>query len=187
MVMAVSFSGEQAFEVHVPNHRLSHTYELLTGLGAAHGLVHFGMYAIQSMRIEKGYGHWKEDLITEFNPMEAGLARFVDLNKEFPGKAGLEQQLHEGNRKERVLLIVHSNEAPAHHGETVFCRDHPVGTITSAAWGYRTGKNIAMAYIDPLQTRVGTELEINLLGKDTKAVVSPPCVYDPNNTIPRGR
>ncbi len=187
VVMAVSFSGEQAFEIHVPNHRLSHTYELLTGLGAAHGLVHFGMYAIQSMRLEKGYGHWKEDLITEFNPMEAGLGRFVDLNKEFPGKAGLQQQVHKGNRKERVLLIVHGNEAPAHHGETVLCQGHPVGTITSAAWGYRTGKNIAMAYIDPLQARTGTELEISLLGKHTKAVVGPPCVYDPNNTIPRGR
>ncbi len=186
VVMAVSSSGEQAFEIHVPNHRLCHVYELLTDLGTAHGLVHFGLYATRSMRLEKGYGHWKEDLVTEFNPVEAGLGRFVDFSKEFPGKAGLQQQVRAGNRRERVLLVIHSRDAPAQAGETVFFQGRPAGTITSGAWGYRTGKNIAMSYVDPLQARTGTELEVMLPGGNAKAVVSAACLYDPANTIPQG-
>lgn len=138
------------------------------------------------MRLEKGYGHWKEDLVTEFNPVEAGLGRFVDFSKEFPGKAGLQQQVRAGNRRERVLLVIHSRDAPAQAGETVFFQGRPAGTITSGAWGYRTGKNIAMAYVDPLQARTGTELEVMLPGGNAKAVVSAACLYDPANTIPQG-
>ena len=67
-----------------------------------------GDIAIESMRLEKGYGHWKADLITEFNPIEAGLQRFVDLNKDFLGKAGLQAQLTNGQRKTRVLLDIDS-------------------------------------------------------------------------------
>ncbi|MEM6985351.1 MAG: FAD-dependent oxidoreductase [Pseudomonadota bacterium] len=149
LAIAISYSGEQAVELHIPNNQLHAAYEILSNAGQALSLTHFGMFAIDSMRIEKGYGHWKSDFITEFNPIEAGLQRFVDLEKDFPGKPGLEAQIAAGKRKERVLLQVHSETAPAHPGEGVFDKGVPIGSITSAAWGYRTGKNLAMAYVDP--------------------------------------
>lgn len=186
LVMAVSFSGEQAFEVHIPNTQLHAAYQALTKAGEAFGLTHFGNYAIESMRLEKGYGHWKADFITEFNPMEAGLSRFVDMDKDFPGKAGLERQMALGNRRHRALIEIDSTTTPAHAGETVFDGERPVGTITSAAWGFRTGKNLAMAYLDPDQATPGTKLSVSLIGKTTAAVVTEPCLYDPHNAIPRG-
>ncbi|WP_424968482.1 GcvT family protein [Dinoroseobacter sp. S375] len=187
MVMAVSFSGEQAFEVHIPNIQLHAAYLALTRAGEAHELAHFGMYAIESMRMEKGYGHWKGDFITEFNPIEAGLERFVDLSKSFPGKAGLERQIALGNRRNRVLLALDSTTTPAHAGETIFDGDRPVGTITSAAWGYRVRQNLVMAYVDPAQATIGTELSVLLIGQKTPATVVAPCLYDPEHAIPRGR
>ena len=186
LAMAVSFSGEQAVELHIANTGLHAAYEVLTRAGEAHGLVHFGMYAIESMRLEKGYGHWKADFITEFNPIEAGLDRWVDPGKDFPGKAGLQRQLAAGNRRQRVILLVDSDEAPAQPGEGVFLRGQPVGSITSAGWGYRIGQNIAMAYVDPAQARPGSELEVLLLGQRVAARVAEPCLYDPHNRIPRG-
>lgn len=187
MVMAVSFSGEQAFEVHIPNTQLHAAYLALTRAGEVHGLTHFGMYAIESMRMEKGYGHWKGDFITEFNPIEAGVERFVDMSKSFPGKEGLKRQIALGNRRNRVLLEIDNTTAPAHAGETVFDGDTAVGTITSASWGHRVNKNLAMAYIDPEKANVGTDLSVFLIGHRIPATVVDACLYDPDHAIPRGK
>ncbi|NGQ93141.1 FAD-dependent oxidoreductase [Rhodobacter sp. HX-7-19] len=187
LAIAISFSGEQAFELHIPNTQLYAAYEILTQAGNVCGLSHFGMYAIESMRMEKGYGHWKGDFITEFNPFEAGLDRFVDMNKAFPGKEGLQAQIAAGNRKKRVILELHSPAAPAQPGEGVFAGDRPVGSVTSAAWGHRTQKNLAMAYVAPDQAEEGTQLSLFLLGKRVVATVLPSCLFDPENNIQRGQ
>ena len=186
LAIAISYSGEQAFELHIPNSQLLAAYDILTRAGEAFGLTHFGMYAIESMRLEKGYGHWKGDFITEFNPVEAKLSRFVDLNKDFPGKPGLQAQMAAGNRKERVVLELHSTEAPAQPGEGVFVNGKPIGSITSAAWGYRVNKNLAMAYIEPEHAGTGSVVEILLFGKTVQATVQQLCLFDPQNHLPRG-
>ena len=186
LAIAISYCGEQAFELHIPNAQLIAAYELLTTAGKEFGLNHFGMYAIDSMRMEKGYGHWKSDFITEFNPVEAGLDRFIDLDKSFFGKKGLQTQISAGKRKQRVILELESKHATAQPGEGVFHNGKPVGSITSAAWGYRTQKNLAMAYIDPdyaVQDRI---LEVLLIGQPVRAFVCRLCLFDPQNKIPRG-
>ena len=186
MAMAVSFSGEQAFEIHVRNENLLAVYELLTAAGRDIGLVHFGMHAIESMRLEKGYGHWKADFITEFNPIEAGLKRFVDMNKDFPGKSGLQKQIANGDRRHRVLIEIDNAEAPAQPGDAVFAGGRVIGSITSAAWGYRVCKNLAMAYVEPAFANVGTEISLLILGDNTNARVCENCLFDPQYEIPRG-
>jgi len=60
------------------------------------GTAQVGSYAVESLRIEKGYGHWKADLLTEFDPYEARLGRFIDLGKDFPGKSGLASKIGKG-------------------------------------------------------------------------------------------
>jgi len=73
--MSVSFSGELAYELHVPNASLMLVHELIMAAGEAHGIGYFGMRAVESMRLEKGYMHWKADLITEFNPAHKNAIR----------------------------------------------------------------------------------------------------------------
>jgi len=126
-----------------------------------------------------GYGHWKADLISEFNPHEAGLGRFVDPDKDFIGKAGLNAQMAKGLRRRRVLLAIDSDEAPAQPGDSVFCNGNPVGTVTSAAWGYRTQSNIAMAYLDSVYAVAGTRLDVSLLGQTVSAQVQGDRLCDP--------
>ncbi|WP_371227352.1 glycine cleavage T C-terminal barrel domain-containing protein [Roseovarius sp. 2305UL8-3] len=109
------------------------------------------------------------------------------MGKNFPGKDGLIRQIALGDRRNRVLIEIDNTTTPAHAGETVFDDDRPVGTITSAAWGYRVGKNLAMAYLDPAFASVGTELSVLLIGKSTRATVVEPCLYDPDHAIPRTR
>lgn len=179
VAMAVSYSGEQAIELHVANSGLQAAYECLLAAGEPLGLTHFGMYAIESMRLEMGHGHWKADLISEFNPYEAGLERFVDRSKDFVGKAGLQAQLAAGSRRRRVLIAIECPDAPAQPGDSVFDDGRPVGTVTSAGWGYRTRCNIAMAYVEPEQAVTGTRLEVSLLGETVPAEVLGDRLYDP--------
>jgi len=79
-VMAVSFSGERAYEIHVPSASLYAAYTALRDAGASHGFKLFGALAVESMRLEKGYLHWKTDILTEFDPFETGLQRFVKVD-----------------------------------------------------------------------------------------------------------
>ncbi len=186
VAMAVSYSGEQAVELHVPNAQLHAVFQVLIEAGREFGLGLFGNHAIESMRLEKGYCHWKAELITEFNPIEAGLDRFVDLGKSFRGKDGLQRQIKAGNRRELAMLRIEGDRAPAHEGETVFFAGRPVGVVTSGAWGYRVDQNLAFAYLEPSAAGIGTELEVLLIGEPTPATVVQRCSYDPENHLPRG-
>lgn len=102
----------------------------------------FGLNATESMRLEKGYRHWKADLITEYNPFETGLDRFVRLDKEFIGREALLAMRDRGARRNFVSMEIASDEAPAHPGDSIVKDGAVVGTVTSAAWGYRVGKNL---------------------------------------------
>ena len=172
VVMSVSFCGELGYELHIPNQHLIGAYQRLRQQGKPFGLIGFGTYALESMRLEKGYGHWKTDFIDEYNPIEAGLERFVDLGKSFPGKEGLQQQLDAGIRRKRVLLEVECESSPCQPGESVYRGDEVVGTITSAAWGFRVRKNLAMAYLKPECVSAENHLEVALLGHRYKVFVT---------------
>ncbi len=186
IAMSVSFSGELAFELHVPNEQLAMAYGALRSAGEPFGLAGFGLYAVESMRLEKGYRHWKADLITEFNPFEAGLERFVDMSKDFIGKAALEQARAAGPRRCFVALTINHDEAPAHPGDSIVYPDGRLaGTVTSAAWGHRVGCNLAMGYVDPAVSAIGTPLAVEIAGARHTATVSEMCPYDPHNVLVR--
>ncbi|MEM9360844.1 MAG: glycine cleavage T C-terminal barrel domain-containing protein, partial [Pseudomonadota bacterium] len=76
--------------------------------------------------------------------------------------------------------------APAQPGEGVFTNGASIGSITSAAWGYRVGKNIAMAYLDPKYSDPSTEVDVLLIGEIIRATVCPLCLFDTENALPRG-
>ena len=182
VVMAVSFSGELAYEIHVPNNQLYAAYLALRTAGAPHDLHLFGARAVESMRLEKGYRHWKADLITEFNPFESDLSRFVKMDKEFIGKAALEKMQANGPRQKFVTLTIDCTHAPAHPGASVVKDGKVVGTIASADWGHRVGKNIAMAFVDP---DVSDGISVEVIGVPVPAQIVEPCLYDPETSLPR--
>jgi dimethylglycine dehydrogenase len=182
VVMSVSFSGELAYEIHVPNAQLYAAYLALRKAGEAHGLRLFGSYAVESMRLEKGYRHWKADIVTEFNPFESGLARFVKLDKpDFIGKPALEKMVAAGPRRAFVSMELAANHATAHGGDAILSDGRVVGSVTSVAWGHRVGRNIAMGFVEPAFAAEGTRLTVEVIGEPIFAVVVPECLYDPGN------
>ena len=185
-VLGVSFSGELAYEIHVPNASLYAAYLALRKAGDAHGLALFGARAVESMRMEKGFLHWKADLITEFDPFETGLSRFVKLDKgDFIGKDALVRRQGDGPRRKLVTLRIDTNEAPAHPGASLMQQDKVVGTITSGAYGHRVDMNLAYAFVMPDQAEIGHKMQADLCGNHVIAEVIASSPYDPGFSLMR--
>jgi dimethylglycine dehydrogenase len=182
-IMSVSFSGELAYEIHVPNNQLYAAYLALRKAGEAYGMQLFGARAIDAMRLEKGFLHWKADLLTEFDPYETGLDRFVRMAKpEFIGKAALEARRAAGPRRKLVTLQVHAQDRPATPGASVMIDGQVRGTVTSGDWGHRVGMNLAYAFVDPALAAPGTALTLDLIGELIPASVIPAGPYDPGHS-----
>lgn len=180
-VMGVSFSGELAYEIHVPNASLYAAYLALREAGKAHGLKLFGARAVESMRMEKGFHHWKADLITEYDPFETGLDRFVRMDKgDFVGKAALLERQKSGPTRKLVSLSVNCTHAPAHPGASLMDGDTVVGTVSSGDWGHRVGMNLAYAFVEPEFADIGSTMELDLCGERILSTVIPPSPYDPD-------
>ncbi len=186
VVMAVSFSGELAYEIHVPNAQLYAAWLALWEAGASQGMQLFGSRAIESMRLEKGYLHWKAEILTEYDPYETGLQRFVTADKgDFVGKSALAARQAVGPRRKLVTLAVDCDHSPAHPGASVMVDGRVVGTVSSGDWGHRVGKNLAYAFVSPELAHPGATASIDILGDLIRATVIPSGPYDPEFLRPR--
>ena len=184
--MSVSFSGELAFEIHIPNAQLYSAYLALREAGKAHDMKLFGSRAVEAMRLEKGYLHWKADILTEFDPLETGLDRFVKMDKaDFVGKTALQARIAAGPKRKLVTLDVDCKDRPAHGGASVMQNGSVVGTVTSGGWGHRVNKNLAYAFITPDTDSNADDLTIDMLGDLIRCKIIPTGPYDPDNAIPR--
>ncbi|MFI8620882.1 FAD-dependent oxidoreductase [Marinomonas sp. NPDC078689] len=186
LAMRVSFNGELGWELHVPNEQLFLVHSLLNEAGKGFGLVPFGMLATESMRLEKSYRHWKADLITEFDPFESSLDRFINMDKEsFPGKEALLAKAGQPARKKFVTMTVDCEIAPAHPGDSICFEGKVIGTVTSAGYGHRVNKNIVMGFIDPAYATEGCEFDVEIIGKPYPATVVSDSLFDPENVCVR--
>ena len=179
-LVRVSFTGELGWEVHAENAAIPAIYDAILAAGAKP----FGMYALNSLRIEKGYRAWKGDLSTDYSMLEGGLERFVKFDKpqEFTGKAALLAEKQRGRAKAFVTLIVDAGEADAPYMSTIWHAGEIVGETTSGAWGYRVKASVALAMVRADLATPGTELEVEIYGQRCKAVVQADApLWDPEN------
>ncbi len=186
VVMSISYSGELAYEIHVHNSQLHAAWLALREAGEPHDMKPFGARAVESMRLEKGYLHWKADILTEFDPFETGLGRFVNMEKEFLGKPALLRRKVDGPRKSLVSLALDTHDAPAQSGASVMMGDQVVGSVTSGGWSYRTGLNLAFAFVRPELAAEGTAVAVDVIGEPVPATVIGKCPYDPRAVRQRG-
>jgi dimethylglycine dehydrogenase len=176
----VSFAGELGWEIHAANADIPALYDAVLGAGAKP----FGMYALNSMRLEKGYRAWKGDLSTDYSMLEGGLERFVKLGKpqDFPGKAALLNEKQQGVRKRFVTLLVDAGDADAPYMSCLWHGDAVVGETTSGGWGHRINASIALGMVRADLAVPGTEIEVEIYGTRRKAVVQEDQpLWDPAN------
>ena len=172
-LVRVSFAGELGWEIHSKVEDTATVFDTVMAAGAAHGLKPFGMWALNSLRIEKGYRAWKGDLSTDYTLLQGRLDRFVKLDKpqDFPGKAALLAEKQQGVTKRFCTLIVDAGDCDAPYMSAIWHDGQIVGETTSGAWGYRVGASIALGMIRPDLAQPGTEVEVEIYGERCRAVV----------------
>ncbi|MEP2640838.1 FAD-dependent oxidoreductase [Roseobacter sp.] len=179
-LLRVSFAGELGWEIHAANADIAAIYDAILAAGATP----FGMYALNALRIEKGYRAWKGDLSTDYTLLEGGLERFIRFDKPqgFPGKAALLAQKQRGVAKQFVTLVVDAGDQDAPYMSPIFMGDTVVGETTSGDWGYRVNASIALGMLRADLTKPGTVVEVEIYGKRCKATVqADQPLWDPQN------
>jgi heterotetrameric sarcosine oxidase gamma subunit len=186
----ITYVGELGWELYVPTEFAVGVYDLLREAGEPFGLVQAGYYAIDSMRLEKGYRAFGRELTPDYNPVEAGLLFACKLASGVPfvGREAVEKARATGPRRRLVSVVLDSPVACMWGGELVLRDGAPVGQVTSAAWGEALGRPVGLAYLrNPCQEVVTAEFlhtgsyQVDIGGQihSAKVHLRPP--FDPGN------
>jgi glycine cleavage system aminomethyltransferase T/glycine/D-amino acid oxidase-like deaminating enzyme len=145
----ITYVGELGWELYVPTEFAVGVYEDLMRVGADFGVVDGGYYAIESMRLEKGYRAFGRELTPDYNPVEAGLLFACKLKSEIPflGREAVEKACSDGPRRRLVSFVVQSAEPMMWGGELMLRDGVAAGQVMSAAWGESVGACVGLAYL----------------------------------------
>ncbi|MGB1418677.1 MAG: glycine cleavage T C-terminal barrel domain-containing protein, partial [Candidatus Puniceispirillaceae bacterium] len=188
--LRMSYVGELGWELHGPAENMLAVYDALWAAGEAHGIANYGSFAMNAMRMEKGFKGAGE-LTNEVTLPEADVMRFVNLETgDFIGRDETiaSQQAAEAGTMPWIcayLAIDADGKADGHGGEAVMHDGRVVGSTSSVAYGHSVGKVLAFAYIKPEAAAPGTALEVVVMNEARKAVVLGEAAWDPQNLLPR--
>ena len=182
LLARVSYAGELGWEIHAKNEDMSLIYEKVLSEGATP----FGMFALDSLRVEKGYRAWKGDLSTDYSLLESGLERFIKFDKKevFPGKQSLLSEKQRGSVKKFVSMIIKDNVCDAPYMSTIWHDGKIIGEVTSGAFGHRVNASIALGMVKTDLAISGQTVSVDIFGNDFPAIIqnSGP-LWDPNNEV----
>jgi dimethylglycine dehydrogenase len=176
----ISFTGEPGYEIWVTTDYQRALYDLLSAAGRAHGLRLFGGRALNALRIEKSFGTWAREYRPIYGPYEAGLGRFVDLNKgDFVGRAAALEERESGGALRLMSFSVEAADADASGDEPIWHDGRVVGWVTSGAFGHRVQRSLALGYIPAALAAASEGFEIEIIGERCRARPERVAVYDP--------
>ncbi len=180
----VAYTGELGWELHHPIEMQNYLFDLLEKAGAPHGMKLVGARAQNWLRQEKSYRAFGNELGRDATPLEADLPRFVDLTKDFQGKAPMEAV---GIRSKCVTLLIDGpSDADPWGKEVLFAEDGTrVGRLTSGGYSVAFGKSIGMGYVKPEHAAVGTKLKVRMFRELWDATITEDSPYDPTNAAIR--
>ncbi len=181
IALRVSYVGELGWEIYHPLDSMNELSQALESAGEEFGVGWFGSYAVNCMRLEKGYKGWGSELTTEITPVEANIERFVDYDGAFIGKDAVVERKNSTPATRLVLVSVDADDADCLGNEPALDGDRPMGIVCSGGYGHRTGLSLAYVYVEPRFSAAGTTFEIPILGVRRTATVLRDAPYDPQN------
>lgn len=164
LLARTGYTGEDGFELYVPNHQAVALWQALLAATTEHGGTAAGLACRDSLRLEAGMALYGHELTRDTNPFEAGLGRVVKLDKPFVGRDAL-QQASEAPIGQKLVGLTGGGRRAARAGYSVFgSGEAPVGTVTSGALSPTLGYPIALAYVDTASAEPGTEVSVDIRG-----------------------
>jgi glycine cleavage system aminomethyltransferase T len=175
----ISYVGELGWELYGQIAMGDRAWDLLWDAGREHGLIAAGLGAFDSLRLEKGYRLWGQDIHTEYDPFEAGLGFAVRMEKDFQGKEALQARLDRGHARRLACMtlddrghVVMGKEPIRHGGEVV-------SYVTSASYGYSVGRGIVYGYLPTELATEGTAVDVEFFDERFPATVAADPLFDP--------
>jgi glycine cleavage system aminomethyltransferase T len=175
----ISYAGELGWELYGQFAMGDRAWELLWEAGREHGLIAAGLGCFDTLRLEKGYRLWGQDIDTERDPFSAGLGFAVKMDKDFQGRDALERLLERGPTHKLACTALDDPARVVMGNEPIRADGVVVGYVTSAGYGYTVGRCIAYGYL-PVELAVpGTAVEIEYLDERLPATVAEDPQWDP--------
>ncbi|SLN22945.1 4-methylaminobutanoate oxidase (formaldehyde-forming) [Falsiruegeria litorea R37] len=178
----MSYAGELGWELHIPRDSTLAVYDALWAAGEAHGITDYGSFAMNALRMEKGFKGAGE-LTNEVTLAEADVLRFARQDKDYLGK---DKTLNTDLPWVCAYLEIEPDGVEdGHGGEAVMLDGQVVGSTASVAYGHTVGKILAFAYVKPHANQPGAEVEVIVAGKPRKGRILGEPAYDPQSLLPR--
>ncbi len=182
LALRVSYVGELGWEIYAPISKGKMIWDRIYNSSSEFGIIPVGLAAFESLRIEKGYRLWGNDLSTEYNPYESGIGFTVKLYKDdFIGKEALLNHKKIGLKKSLTCMTLDKQGAVVMGKEPIMFEDKCIGYVTSASYGYSIDKGIVYGYLPTKYAKIGNKVDIIYFGKYYKATISKDPLFDPEN------
>jgi glycine cleavage system aminomethyltransferase T/glycine/D-amino acid oxidase-like deaminating enzyme len=186
LAVRVTYLGELGWELHIPNDVALTVYDALVEAGTDLGLMHAGLGALNSLRLEKAYRDYGLDIDNSYTLLEAGLGWTVAWDKpDFVGKDAIVAQRDTGVLTSRLVQVLVEDPEPLLYGHEQLYRDgERVGEVENGAYGHTLGGGVGLASIHR-EDGVTDDLldsgtwELDIVGTRYPATVSRTPLYDP--------
>ena len=178
--LRVSYVGELGWELHPPIGAMAELYDAIWLAGQDFGIANYGLYAVNSMRMEKGYKAWGSELTNELTMIEAGMDRFINFKKD--DFVGRQATLEAGEPRFKIVYgELETDQIDARGGEPIMLGEDCIGLTTSGGYGHRVGQSLFFASVPPEHAVPGARFDILLQGQRCAATVLDVPAYDPDN------
>jgi len=173
IIQRVSYTGDLGYEIYVDNSQVVSLYHTLNDAGEEFGLKPFGMRAMMSLRLEKGFGSWLREFSPDYTPLETGLDRFVSYEKEagFIGKDAALAERAKGASRRLTTFVVDVDDTDVNADEPIWQDGKLVGFVTSGGYAHWAKRSVAIGFVPPELIINDAEFQIEILGEKRLAKI----------------
>jgi len=171
LVSRTGYTGEDGFEIYLEPSKVVELWNMLLAEGKEEGLVPAGLGARDTLRFEAALSLYGHEISEEISPLEAGLKRFVKIEKDyFIGKEALKKQMEEGLRRKLVGFEMIGRGIPR-SGYEVQVGGSRIGHVTSGSYSPTLKKNLGLALITSEHAQPGNTIDIIIRNKPVQAEI----------------
>ena len=172
IISATGYTGAGGFELYIPNESAAAVWDKIMTAGKEYGIKPIGLGARDTLRLEMGFALYGNDIDDTTSPLEAGLGWITKFTKDFTNAENLKKQKEAGVNKKLVAFIMDGTGIPRGHYELVDAEGQKIGDVTSGTQSPSLSKGIGMGYVKTEFAAPGTQIFVQIRGKNLPATVS---------------